>query len=79
MKKLNIQNDLVSRAEIARRSNEPAIIKKESDVKSLNHEEYAQSQDVQKCENHILTQTGVVKKKTQRGRKAKRDTEEVPI
>ena len=79
MKKMNIQNDLDSRAEIARRSNEPVIIKKESNVESLNHKEYAQSQDIQKCENHILTQTGAVKKKTQRGWKAKRDAEEVPV
>ena len=76
---MNIQNDLDSRAEIARCSNEPVIIEKESDVESLNHEEYAQSQDIQKHENHILTKTGAVKKKTQRGRKTKGNTQEIPV
>ena len=74
MKKINIQNDLDSRAEIARCSSVTILVIKESDVESLNLEEHAQSQDIQKYENHTPTQTGTIKKKTQRGRKAQRNT-----
>lgn len=79
MKKINIQNDLDSRAEIARCSSEYNVIRKESDVESLNIEEHAQKKEIQKCENHVLPQTGAIKKKTQRGRKTQRNTKEIPV
>lgn len=76
---MNIQNDLDSRQEIARRSSETETVGKESNVELTNPEKHAKSQDLQKYENHILTQTGTIKKKAQTGRKAKRDTQEIPI
>lgn len=67
MKKINIQNDLDSRHEISQKRNISVFTTKvENNVESSNMEQYAQSKDLQKCEDHPYGSTEPTQKTKKR-------------